>query len=68
MWVVGNGRFCKDGLKGFHCTWQLLVSEWVLVEQVQVALGSIPGGATFPFKPLLFQRSTDGGGLDCVVH
>ena len=31
------------------------------------ALGSIPGGATFPFKPLPFQRSTDGGGPDCVV-
>ena len=26
------------------------------------ALGSIPGGATFPSKPLPFQRSTDGGG------
>ena len=23
------------------------------------ALGSIPGGATFPFKPMPFQRSTD---------
>ena len=32
------------------------------------ALGSIPGGATFPFKPLLFQRSTDGGGPDFAVH
>ena len=32
------------------------------------ALGLIPGGATCPFKPLPFQRSTDGGGPDCVVH
>ena len=32
------------------------------------AMGSILSGATFPFKPLLFQRSTDSGGPDCVVH
>ena len=31
------------------------------------ALGSIPSGATFFFKPLPFQRSTDSGGPDCVV-
>ena len=36
VWVVGNGGFCKDGLKGFQCMWQLLVSEWVPVEQVHV--------------------------------
>ena len=30
------------------------------------ALGSIPGGATFPFKSMPFQKSTDGGGPDCV--
>ena len=42
-----------------------VAEHWLLKPE---ALGSIPGGATFPFKPLPFQRSTDGGGPDCVVH
>ena len=64
-----NNRL-KQANKGLEGGWlpsgrrSSVAEHWRLKPE---ALGSIPGGATFPFKPMPFQRSTDGGGPDCVV-
>ena len=40
-----------------------VAEHWLLKPET---LGSIPGGATFLSFPLLFQRSTDSNGPDCL--